>query len=193
MHEGVNQGCPLSFTLAVLVLSVILLQLTAKLNTRAQQRLQLGNLGDGSKRGETHPLAYIDDCGATVYVEGVLFFLEDFPCLGKSTGCHINSDKTHITTSTNVTSSITSIAKMHGKVFANSVGVTLAIFSISTFIDNGKPVSTHVDITTCLGQPFVSTSFAHSFFMDRLQANMEDSTKLANSVLGPHTALCLFA
>ena len=44
-----------------------------------------------------------------------------------------------------------------------------------------------------LGQSLGSTSFVHSFFADHLQANMEDSAKLVDSVSEPHTAIRLFA
>lgn len=78
MKEGVNQDCPLSSTIAAFLLNKILLPLTAKLKARAKARLQRGNPGDDRLGGVTDPMAYIDDCGANVYVEDVWFFLEEF-------------------------------------------------------------------------------------------------------------------
>ena len=196
MKEGVNQGCPLSSTLAALVLNEILFPLTAKLKARAQQRLRSGNFGDDGSGGETNPLGYIDDCGAAVYVADVLFFLEEFDRLGKPSGCHLNFDKTRIMTSTNGSSSIPSIRRKYGKAIADSVEKALDTFSISSSIVDGKLVSTRDEVTTglrILGQPLGSTTFSHSFFIDRLKANLEDSTKLTNNVPDPHTALRLFS
>ena len=195
MAHQVHGGRSLSFTLAALVLRAILVTLMAKLKARAQHRLQSGNLGDDGKGGETNPLAYIDDYGAAVYVEDILFFLEELHRLGKPIDCHLNFNKTRIMTSINVTSSIASITQKHGKVISNSIELSLDTFSISTSIVHGKPTSTHVEIITglyLLGQPPGSTLFARSFFADRLQANMEDSAKLTDSVPEPHTALRLF-
>ena len=78
MKEGVNQGCPLSSTLAALILNEILVPLTAKLKARAKERLRNNNPGDDGLGGETDPMAYIDDCGASVYVKDVWPFLEEF-------------------------------------------------------------------------------------------------------------------
>ena len=124
-----------------------------------------------------------------------MFFLEEFNHLRKPIGCHLNFDKTHIITSTNGTSSIPSIAWKYGKAVANSIETALETFSVSTSIVDGKPLSTRVKITTglcLLGQPLRSTSFARSFFTDRLKANLEDSAKPVKTVPGPHTALRFF-
>ena len=78
---------------------------------------------------------------------------------------------------------------------ANSIEFAHDTFSVSTSIVNGKPSSTHVEITTglhLLGQPLGSTSFFCSFFADRLQANLEDSDKLVENIPDPHTTLRLF-
>ncbi|KAL7523745.1 hypothetical protein ACHAXR_000310, partial [Thalassiosira sp. AJA248-18] len=66
MEEGANQGCPLSATLAALVLNEILLPLDDKLKERAKQRRLNGNMMDDGCGGETHPMGYIDDCGSAV-------------------------------------------------------------------------------------------------------------------------------
>ena len=95
-------------------------------------------------------MAYIDGCGAAVFVGDVLFFLEEFNHLGKPIGCHLNYNKTRIMTSTNGTSSIVSITPKYAKMVANSIEVALHTFSISTSIVNGKPISTCVKITTGL-------------------------------------------
>ena len=63
MEEGVNQGCPLSATLAALVLNEILAPLTAKLKARAHIRY-CQNIGyDDEFGGESHPMGHIDDVG----------------------------------------------------------------------------------------------------------------------------------
>ena len=98
-------------------------------------------------------------------------------------------------TSTNVTSSIASIARKYGNVVADSIEMALGPFSISTSIVNGEAISTLIKITTglrLLGQPLGSTLFDRSLFLDRPQANVEDSANLVNIVPGPHTALRLF-
>ena len=66
-------ACGIS-TLDTLLLNKILLSLTAKLKARVKERLQSNNMGDDGLGGETDPMAYIDDCGANVYVEDVFFF-----------------------------------------------------------------------------------------------------------------------
>ena len=76
MEEGVNQGCPLSSTLAALVLHEVLEPLTAKLNARAEARRANGDFGDDGYGGQTHAQAYIDDCGAAVPLQDVSFFLD---------------------------------------------------------------------------------------------------------------------
>ena len=124
-----------------------------------------------------------------------MFFLEDFDRLGKPSGCHLNFDKNRIMASTNGSSSIPSITRKYGKVIADSVEKALNTLSIPSSIVDGKPVSTWVEVTTglrLLRQPLGSTTFAHAFFKDRLQANLEDSTKLTNNIPDPHTALRLF-
>ena len=90
-------------------------------------------IGNG---GETKPLAYIDNNGAAVYVEDVLFFLEKFNRLGRPIGCHINFDKTHIITSNNGTS------PKYGTVVADSIELALDTFFIFTYIVDGMPPST---------------------------------------------------
>ena len=180
MKEGVNQGCPLSSTLAALILNEILVPLTAKLKARAKERLRNNNPGDDGLGGETDPMAYIDDCGASVYVEDVWPFLEEFNRLGTPLGCHLNYDKTRIMTSTNGTSEDAAITK----------------YSKSTSIINARPVSSRVEVTTglrLLGQPLGLVTFAKQFFIDRLKANLADSSRLLEVVPDPHTALRLFS
>ena len=167
MQEGVNQGCPLSSTIAALLLNEILLPLTAKL------KASLGR--------ETDPMAYIDDCRANVYVEDVWFFLEEFNRLGGPLGCHLNFDKTHIMPSTNGTLGVPSIRRKYGDAIATTIEAAIAKYSVSTITINNKPISTEVEITTglcLLGQPLGSTTFARNFFVDRLEANAADSTRL---------------
>ena len=78
MKEGVNQGCPLSSTLASLVLNEVLVPLTEQMQARAAARHQQSNFHDDGDSGETNPSAYMDDCGAGVPVMDVRFFLEEF-------------------------------------------------------------------------------------------------------------------
>ena len=100
MAKGVNQGCPLSSILAALVLHEVLAPIDAKLKIRAANRRQQQNTGDDDAGGETHPMAYIDDAGAAVPHEDVEFFFDEFTKLGPQFGCHLNTVKTRIMTST---------------------------------------------------------------------------------------------
>ena len=196
MKEGVNQGCPLSSTLAALILNEVLVPLTAKLKARAAERLRQGNKGDDGRGGETDPMAYIDDCGASVYVEDVWFFLEEFNRLGEPLGCHLNFDKTRIMTSTNGRSGVPSIRIAYGDAVADQINAALEKYSKTTTIINNRPVSSKVEITTglrLLGQPLGSTTFAKDFFASKLEENMADSSRLLDAVPDPHTALRLFS
>ena len=86
MEEGANQGCPLSATLAALLLHEVLGPLTVKLNARAFVRWCANNIYDDEAGGQTHPMGYIDDVCALVSIEDVLFFLEEFERLGVRLG-----------------------------------------------------------------------------------------------------------
>ena len=81
MEEGVNQGCLLSSILAALVLNEVLRPLAEQLNARAARCLSATGGStpmDDNAGGQTHPKAYVDNCGATVPLEDVEFFLEAF-------------------------------------------------------------------------------------------------------------------
>ena len=52
---------------------------------------------DDTAGGQMHPNAYIKDCGATVLLEDVEFFLENFNALvWRIAGCRLNQMKTRI-------------------------------------------------------------------------------------------------
>ena len=91
MEEGVNQGCPLSSTLAAIVLHEVLAPLDAALKTRAATHWLNGLPYDDNAGGETHPLAYVNNTGANAPHQDVLFFLQEFQCLATPLGCHLNS------------------------------------------------------------------------------------------------------
>ena len=79
MQEGVNQGCPLSSTLAALVLHEILLPLSVKLNARAEARRRVGNLSDDKLGGISNVMAYVDNSSVAIPIEGLLFFFSGNP------------------------------------------------------------------------------------------------------------------
>ena len=97
MEEGVNQGCPLSSILAALVLNEVLRPLTKQLNARAARRLSASGGStplDDNTGGQTHPEACVDDCGATVPLEDVEFFVETFNNLvWRIARCRLNRKK----------------------------------------------------------------------------------------------------
>ena len=131
MAEGVNQGCPLSSILAALVLHEVLAPIDAKLKIRAANRRQQQNTGDDDAGGETHPMAYIDDAGAAVPHEDVEFFFDEFTKLGPQFGCHLNTVKTRIMTSTSGSSALPAIEHEYGTLIADSLRRAIVKYSVS--------------------------------------------------------------
>ena len=90
MEEGVNQGCPLSSIFAALVLNEILVPLDRSLHERADNRALHQGPGDDGYGGPTHQIGFVDDLGATVVLEDVLFFLEKNNELARPFGYLLN-------------------------------------------------------------------------------------------------------
>ena len=93
-------------------------------------------------------------------------------------------------------SDVPSIRRKYGDSIATTIKAAIAKYSVSITTINNKAVSTKVEITTglrLLGQPLGSTMFAKNFFVDRLEANAADSTRLLEAVPDPHTALRMFS
>ncbi|KAL7524521.1 hypothetical protein ACHAWF_000985, partial [Thalassiosira exigua] len=99
-EEGTNQGCPLSSTLAALVLHEVIAPLTCKLNNRAAAQLADKCDRDDDLSGHTDDKAYVDNTGATVPLEHLRFFLEEFTRLATPLGLRLNGGKTLILLST---------------------------------------------------------------------------------------------
>ena len=102
MAERANQGCPLSATLAALVLGEVLCSLDTALKARARKR-SAGSAVDTSSDGaggKTCPMGYIDDVGAATPHVNVVFFFKKFNRLGKPFGLYLNPSKTRILIST---------------------------------------------------------------------------------------------
>ena len=182
MEEGVNQGCPLSSILAALVLQEVLVPLTEKLNARAMARA-LQHSGDDGHGGETHPMAYVDDCGACVPVQDVAFFLEEFTQLATPLGCHLNTKKTVIMTSTSGDSGLPAIERAYGAATAAGIRQAIADFTAGEQTRGLR----------LLGQPLGSRTFAASFLASKLKDNKRDATALLEAVPNHQTALRLFA
>ena len=109
MEEGVNQGFPLSSTLAVIVLHKVLAPLDAALKLRATT-CHLNGCSYNNEAGvKTHPKAYVENTGASAPHQDVLFFLQEFQCLTTPLGCHLNPNKTCVMTLTSGTSSLLAI------------------------------------------------------------------------------------
>ena len=115
MEEGVNQGCPFLSILAAFVSHQVLRPLTKKLLKRACARQKKRRFGDDKLGGKTNPMTYIDNCGACVPHEDVLFFLKEFGKLAGTHGCHLNREKTRVMTSTLGTFSLPDIEQTYGK------------------------------------------------------------------------------
>ena len=198
MQEGVNQGCPLSSTLAALVLNEVLEPLYASLQQRARNRATSNppNLGDDNAGGISHPMAYVDDTNGAIYHEDVLFFLTEFRRLGKPLGLNLNN-KTRIMTSTNGTSSLPQIEATYGKPTADSIRTAIDEFSYDTTKNpDGSITKTRIEETNglrLLGQPVGSLSFAKSFIDKQVTIAEENATKLLQKVPDHQTALKLFS
>jgi hypothetical protein len=151
---------------------------------------------DDNAGGETHPMAYVDDTGANVLHQDVLFFLQEFQCLATPLGCHLNPTKMRIMTSTSGESSLPAIKRDYGYAVADSVRQALTTYSISSSIAvDGTTVLSPVEITDgmrILGQPLGSRTYALSFFDAQLKENLLEATKFFNTVTDHHTTLCLF-
>ena len=99
MEEGVNQGCPLSSIFAALVLNKILVPLDKILQERAVKHALQQGPGEDGQGGSTHQIGFVDNLGATVILEDVLFFIEKFDVLARPFGYLLNTFKTRIFTS----------------------------------------------------------------------------------------------
>ena len=188
MEEGVNQGCPLSSTLTSLVLHEVLEPLTLKLKARAARRLRLAKQGDthadlvndNNAGGESHPMGYIDDAGACVPFEDVLFFLEEFERLATPLGCHINPKKTRIMTTTQGTSCLATIRSAYGDATANDVATAIAKYSVKEVTE---------DDTTILSRlPSIRTTFGNAI-ADDISAGISTwstSSSTSTPVREPH-------
>jgi hypothetical protein len=141
-------------------------------------------------------MAYVDNTGANVHHLDVLIFLQEFQRLATPLGCHLNPNKTRIMTLTWGKSSLPAIEQDYGATVANSICQALATYSVSSSTSaDGTNVLQPVDITDCLqilGQPLGSHTYASSFFVVCLEEILLDASKLFNTVLDHHTALCLF-
>lgn len=168
MEEGVNQGCPLSCTLAAIVLHAILAPLAQKLRDRAAARLAQGDPGDDGFGGISDPMAYVDDNQVVIYLADALFFLEEFDGLAKPKGIYMNTIKTRICTSTSGSSALPAIERRYGPALADSIRKALATYSTKPAPTPADPDATvPVEITTglrILGQPVGSAAFAREFF-----------------------------
>ncbi|KAL7523148.1 hypothetical protein ACHAWF_000398, partial [Thalassiosira exigua] len=108
-EEGTNQGCPLSSTLAAVVLHKVIAPLIRKLDDRAAARLADKHGGEDDLGRRTGTKAYVDDMGAAVPLEDLRFFLEEFTRLVSPLGLHLNRSKTFILLSTSGDSAIPAI------------------------------------------------------------------------------------
>jgi hypothetical protein len=127
MQEGVNQGCPLSSTLAVIVLHSILVPLAKNSmimlnNSKTALTMLLMN-----KAVKPTPATSI-----VTHHEDLLFFLQEFEQLATPLGCALNPTKTHILTSTDNTSAIPAICCEYGNNIANQVEQDIQLYSISS-------------------------------------------------------------
>ena len=88
-------------------------------------------------------MIYIDDCGACVPHEDILFFLKDFVKLADKRGCHLNRKKTRIMTPTLSTSSLPDIEQTYGKKISDKLRLAIATYSVKetpTLSPNDSPV-----------------------------------------------------
>ena len=129
--EGGNQCCPLSTTLAALVLGEVLRPLDAALKTRAQKQLadSAVDISDDGAGGETHPMGYIDNVGAATPHVDVLFFFEEFNRLGRAFGLYLNPSKTRILISTSGKCSLSCIEQEYRSAVARDLCKAIRLYS----------------------------------------------------------------
>eukprot|EP00956_Cyclotella_meneghiniana_P015018 scaffold22773_cov35-Cyclotella_meneghiniana.AAC.1 len=196
MEEGTNQGCPLSSTLAALVLHSILAPITQLLHQRAAERLAAGDPGDDGLGGVSNPLAYVDDKNSCVYLPDVLFFLEEFQRRAPFLGLYINTIKTRILTSTNGDSAIPAIRREYGRLIATQIQQAIASFSNTPSPTATNPkATTPVEVTTglrVLGQPVGSPAFATEFLATAISRVEDQVSHLLTSLEDKHTLMRLF-
>ncbi|KAL7531115.1 hypothetical protein ACHAWF_003634, partial [Thalassiosira exigua] len=193
-EEGTNQGCPLSSTLAALVLHEVIAPLTRKLDDRAAARLADKRGGDDDLGGRTDAKAYVDDTGAAIPLEDLRFFLEEFTRLATPLGLHLNRGKTLILLSTSGKSAIPAIREEQGDTFADDIADIIDEFSGAKrqpdgSYHGGKEVMSGLRL---LGQPVGSSNFATEFNALQMEANKADAEALFRTVPDRHTALRLF-
>ena len=203
MEEGVNQGCPLSYILAALVLHEVLAPINAKLTARAFVRYHNNDKGDDGHGGQTHIMGYIDDVGTAIPHADSFFFCREFERTGPALGCHLNRSKTRILASTNGESALPSIVRDFGPAAAAELRQAIATFSVEE-VPSEDPTTQPPAAPTfrpkevvkglrLLGQPLGSLQYARSFFEARLKENEADATNLLLAVSDQHTALRLFS
>ncbi|KAL7532099.1 hypothetical protein ACHAWF_004011 [Thalassiosira exigua] len=193
-EEGTNQGCPLSSTLAALVLHEVIAPLTRKLDDRAAARLANQRGGDDGLGGRTDAKAYVDDTGAAVPLEDLRFFLEEFTRLASPLGLRLNRSKTLVLLSTSGDSAIPAIRQERGDAFADDIADIIDEFSQAKqqpdgSYRGGKEVVSGLRL---LGQPVGSSDFATEFNARQIEANKADAETLLRTVPDRHTALRLF-
>jgi hypothetical protein len=197
MVEGTNQGCPLSSTLAAIVLHSVIAPIADLLQQRAAARLAQGNPGDDGHGGVSVPMGYVDDKNVCLYIEDVHFFLSEFQSRAAPAGMFLNTNKTRILTSTNGTSAIPAIRQQYGPAIADSIQSAIVTFSTKPTPTPSDPTSTSpVEITTglrVLGQPVGSKQFAKEFFESAISNIEHQVSKLFDSLSDKATILRLFS
>ena len=197
MEEGTNQGCPLSSTIAALVLHVVIQPIAIKLRDRAAQRLRNGDPGDDGLGGISDPMGYVDDMNVVTYLPDVLFFLQEFKRRAAPKGLWLNSSKTRLLTSTSGHSALDSVRQRYGPELAAELSFAIETFSNKPAPTKQDPQATApVEVTTglrVLGQPVGSLQFAQAFFTKAIDTVESQLNHLSCSITDKATLMKLFS
>lgn len=130
-----------------------------------------------------------------VHLKDVEFFLNRFKELAEPLGAVLNTEKTRVLTSTNMTSTISKLLS-HDDPDHRETGLSLqrAVSTFSTTIidDQRQPVEV-IDGLRVLGVPVGSTTFCNAFLMKAIAKAMKDSESLLNGLDDLQTILRLFS